>query len=213
MRLTAHSFFIYFFFSFFQKLQNAFKPLAQPNSMGLMPAKCHRKLVPKAYTRKATKVVKKAYVRGIPGAKIRMFDMGNRSKRQWKWQVDLVSKQPIQLRHNQLEAARVTINAFLVKKITKAMFYFKFRSFPHNIMRENPQATGAGADRFQRGMKHCFGKPIGYAARVRKNAKVLSVWVDKQEHIPLVKEVLKRAAGKLSGLYRLEISSFEGKTI
>ena len=36
-----------------------------------MPAKCHRRFEPKAYSRKATKVVKKAFVRGIPGANIK----------------------------------------------------------------------------------------------------------------------------------------------
>ncbi|MBR9681503.1 MAG: 50S ribosomal protein L16 [Candidatus Altiarchaeota archaeon] len=178
-----------------------------------MPAKCHRRFEPKAYTRKATKVVKKAYVRGIPGAKIRMFDMGNKSKREWNWQVDLISKQHIQLRHNQLEAVRVTINAFLVKKLTKIAFYFKIRSYPHNIMRENPMATGAGADRFQRGMRKSFGKPVGFAARVRKNTKVMSVWVDELEHLPPVKEILRRSCGKLSGNFRLEISEFKGKRI
>ena len=93
------------------------------------------------------------------------------------------------------------------------MFYFKVRSYPHNIMRENPMATGAGADRFQRGMRLSFGKPIGFAARVKKNAKVVSVWVDKEEYIPFVKEVFKRASGKLSGNFRIEISDFEGKKI
>ena len=181
--------------------------------MGLMPAKCHRRYEPKAYSRKATKVVKKAYVRGIPGAKIRMFDMGNKAKRDWKHQVDLISQQHIQLRHNQLEAIRVTINAYLVKTITKPMFYFKIRSYPHNIMRENPMATGAGADRFQRGMRKSFGKPIGYAARVRKNAKVLSVWVDDPAYLPDVKKVLRRVRGKLSGNFRVEVGDFEGKTI
>ncbi|HDR53733.1 MAG TPA: 50S ribosomal protein L16 [archaeon] len=180
--------------------------------MGLMPAKCHRKMEPKPYTRKATKVVKKAFVRGIPGSKIHVFDMGNKKKRDWKWQIDMVAEESLQLRHNQLEAARVTINAYLTKKVTKPLFYFKFRAHPHHIMRENPLATGAGADRFQRGMRQSFGKPVGYAARVKAGSNILSIFLDDLKYLPDVKQALRLASNKMSGTHRVEVKEF-GKLI
>jgi len=179
--------------------------------MGLRPAKCYRSLKGKAYTRKAVRVMKKAYIRGIPGARIRIFDMGNKSKREWMWEVDLVAKEPVQLRHNQLEAARMAVNKMLLDKVGRANFFFRVRAFPHHVLRENPLATGAGADRFQKGMRHAFGRPIGTAARVKPGKVVFSVWVDKKDFIDVVKEAYRIAKLKLSGDYRIEIKRFEGR--
>jgi large subunit ribosomal protein L10e len=72
-------------------------------------------------------------------------------------------------------------------------------------MRENPLASGAGADRFQTGMAKAFGKPIGRAARVKPGQKVASVYVTK-EKIPVTKKALKRAMMKLSGKYKMQIT-------
>ena len=154
--------------------------------------------------------MKKAFVRGVPGIKIPLFDMGNKQKREWKYEIDLISKDTLQLRHNQLEAARQVINKALVKSFSKQGFFLRLRTYPHHIMRENPIATGAGADRFQRGMKKAFGKPIGRAARVKPGSIVFSAWVDSKDRTVVVKEAMKRAAKKMSGDYRIEIKEFSG---
>ena len=179
--------------------------------MGLRPAKCYRELKGPAYTRKAIRVMKKAFVRGVPGPKIRIFDMGNKSKREWKLEVDLIAKEPMQLRHNQLEAARMAVNKLLLKKVGRANYFFRVRAYPHHVLRENPLATGAGADRFQKGMKRAFGKPIGTAARVRPGKIVFSVWVDSEDFIPVIKEGYRIAKLKLSGDYRIEVREFNGR--
>ncbi len=178
--------------------------------MGLRPAKCYREIKGRAYTRKATRVMKKAYVRGIPGPKIRIFDMGNKSKRQWKWEIDLVAKDPVQVRHNQLEAARMTINKVMLGVVGRVNYFFRVRAYPHHILRENPMATGAGADRFQQGMRNAFGRPIGTAARLKPGKVLLSVWVDRKDFIPAIKEAFRRAKLKLSGDYRIEVKEFNG---
>jgi len=68
--------------------------------------------------------------------------------------------------------------------------------FPHHVMRENAMATGAGADRFQTGMRLSFGKPIGTAARVRAGQRILEVRVPPGKDF-VVKRAFKIASSKL----------------
>jgi large subunit ribosomal protein L10e len=175
--------------------------------MGLRPGRCYRELKGEAYTRRANKVMKKAFVRGIPGARIRLFDMGNKEKREWKMCAEMFSSRPIQLRHNQLEAMRMLIFKGLTDRMNKAPFFFRIRAYPHQILRENALATGAGADRFQQGMKHAFGKPIGVAARLKANRPLLSVYVDDETLLPIIKDIFRLAKNKLSGSYTFKVSS------
>jgi len=174
--------------------------------MGIRPAKCYREVKGKAYTRTAKRVMKKAFIRGIPGSKIQIFDMGNKSKRSWKMSVHLVSKDLIQVRHNQLEAVRMVVFKTLNNAIGRQNFFFRIRAYPHHVMRENPMATGAGADRFQQGMRSSFGKPIGRAARLKPGSDLLSVYVDDEKHLELIKRAYHLSKNKLSGNYRVRIS-------
>lgn len=179
--------------------------------MGLRPAKCYRDKKGKPYTRKAHKVAKKAFIKGIPGSKIRIFDMGNKKKRQWQLGVDLVSKQEVQARHNQLESARTAVFRRLNRKVGRQNFYFRVRAYPHHVLRENSMATGAGADRFQQGMRNAFGKPVGLAARLDEGQPLMSVYIDDDQHIPLIKEAYNHAKNKLSGDYRIRIRREVGR--
>ena len=173
--------------------------------MGLRPAKCYREVKGRPYTRKAIKVMRKAFIRGIPGSKIRIFDMGNKSKREWKIGVDMVAKDSVQVRHNQLESIRMAIFRQLNKTIGRQGFFFRIRAYPHHVMRENAMATGAGADRFQQGMRHAFGKPIGVTARLKPGKELLSVYVDDEKHVPVIKEAFRIAKNKLSGDYSFRV--------
>jgi len=62
-------------------------------------------------------------------------------------------------------------------------------------MRENTLATGAGADRFQTGMRKAFGKPIGLAARVKPGQSLMEVRVNKSKQ-KFAKEALRRSSAK-----------------
>ncbi len=179
--------------------------------MGLRDASCYREVKGRPYTRKSIRVMKKAFIRGVPGPKIRIFDMGNKQKREWKVAVHLVSKDLIQVRHNQLESVRMVVFRPLNKLVGRQNFYFRVRAYPHHVLRENPLATGAGADRFQQGMRNAFGKPIGTAARLRPGKVLLSVYVDDRRHIPLIKKAFETASKKLSGNYRIEVEEGEFK--
>lgn len=160
----------------------------------LRKAVAYRK-IERPYTRKS-KYHKKSYVRAIPNNKIVRFVMGNlQAEETYTETFDLVSKESLQLRHNSIESARLTVNRFLEKHVGKGSFYFRILIYPHHILRENPLASGAGADRMSTGMKKSFGKSIGLAAQVKKGQSIFRVKVNK-EHGDNAKRSLERAISK-----------------
>ena len=146
------------------------------------------------YTR-ISKFKKQSYIKANPRVNIIRFAMGN-TKKTFPYRLDLISKDNLQIRQNAIESARMGCNRVLEKKIGKPAYHFKIRIYPFHILRENPLAAGAGADRFSTGMKHSFGKAMGNAARIKKGKVLLSVGVNKQ-NIPVAREALKRAQNKL----------------
>lgn len=162
--------------------------------MGLRPGRCYRKHE-RPYTRQSIRVPKKGYVKGVPKPKITEFELG--TKANYDANVFLVSERPVQIRHNALESARVTIIQNMEKRLGRGnTFFMKVRVYPHHVIRENALATGAGADRFQQGMRQSFGKPIGTAAQVDKGQKIMEVRVN-SNNVALAKDALRRAAYKL----------------
>ncbi len=158
----------------------------------LRRANSYRRLE-RPYTR-TSKYKKKAFVKVRPNINIVKYDLGN-PKKQFPFQVQLIAKNNFQLRHNALESARQTSNRVLEKTLGKNSYHMKIRVFPHHILRENPLASGAGADRMSTGMKKAFGKPISAAARVKRGQVVMHVDVVKA-NIPTAKKALKRASCK-----------------
>ncbi|MBT5022733.1 50S ribosomal protein L16 [Candidatus Woesearchaeota archaeon] len=154
------------------------------------------------YTR-VSKFRNKSYVRARPNSKIVLYDMGNLRKH-FPMCVLLKSKANLQIRDNALEAARQTINRYLVKKVGKGEFRIQLRVFPHHILRENPLASGAGADRMSTGMKCSFGKCIGVAAQIKYGQPLIQVYLGKAGVAPS-KIGLKRAASKLPCPCSLEV--------
>mgnify|MGYP000944431493 CR=1 FL=1 len=152
------------------------------------PAKMYRNLAKMPYTRRE-------YMGGIPGSKIVQFDMGNLTQ-EFPIEISIVAEEACQIRHAALEAARISINRQLAKSVGRLNYHFKLRTYPHHVLRENKQATGAGADRVSEGMRRAFGKAVGTAARVRAGQKVFSVWVNPQ-HAKRAKVALQRGIHKL----------------
>jgi large subunit ribosomal protein L10e len=77
-----------------------------------------------------------------------------------------------------------------------AGYYLKIRVHPHQILRENKMASGAGADRISQGMSLSFGKTVSRAARVKKGQHVFTVHTSRN-NFPIAKAALKRAAMKV----------------
>lgn len=155
--------------------------------MARKPASMYRRLE-RPYTRRE-------YMGGVPGSKVVHYDMGNLNT-EFPVTLTLVAKEPCQIRHTALEAARVTANRYLMTYVGRLNFHMKLRVYPHQVLRENKQATGAGADRVSSGMRHAFGKAVGTAARVDADQKIFSVSTTPQS-VPQAKLALRRAGHKL----------------
>lgn len=162
--------------------------------MGLRPAKCYRRLK-RPNCRISIRKPKRGYVKGVPGAKIHRFVAGDR-RREFPFSMSLVAEQTLLIRHNALEAVRISLNKNLEKRVGKDAYFMKILVYPHHVMRENPLATGAGADRFQTGMRKAFGKPIGTAARVKAGQRIIEVRAEKGKEAQ-IKRSLKIASSKL----------------
>ncbi|RLJ06714.1 MAG: 50S ribosomal protein L16 [Candidatus Aenigmatarchaeota archaeon] len=160
--------------------------------MALRPARCYRKLE-RPYTRKSKSKPRKSYVKGVPDPKIHRFQTG--PDQDFGLKLWLISRKSLQIRHNALEAARVAATKVL-DKLGKTNYFLRVIPYPHHVLRENPIATGAGADRFQTGMRLAFGNPIGTAAQVREGQKIMEVRVS-PENLEAGKRALKIAASKL----------------
>jgi large subunit ribosomal protein L10e len=163
----------------------------------------YRNISKKAYTRRE-------YMGGIPGSKIVQFDMGNLSQ-EFPVEMNLIVKESCQILHTALEAARISINRRLLKDVGRMNFHLKLRVFPHHVLRENKQATGAGADRVSEGMRLAFGKAVGTAARVTSGQVIFTTYTTPQ-YIDKVKVALKSGGHKLpspSYLTIIEKSSAE----
>lgn len=156
---------------------------------------CAYRRIERPYTRHS-KFKNKSFVRAKPNILIVKFDLGDPSK-EFTNRVDLVSRDNLQIRHNALEAARQTANRVLEKGLGKGNFHLKIRVYPHHILRENPLASGAGADRMSTGMKKSFGKVIGVAARVKDGQTILTLRVNKNQ-LKTGKLALKRASHKFA---------------
>ncbi|MBU1120460.1 MAG: 50S ribosomal protein L16 [archaeon] len=173
--------------------------------MGLRPGRCYRSRKKRAFSRVAVTVHKKNYIGSTPFVRTRQFNMGNPIK-EFTHILDLVVDEDVQLRDNSIEAIRVAINREIVKIAGKDGFFMKVRIYPYQILRENKQAQGAGADRVTKGMSHPYGKPIGRAARVRKGQKIVSILVD-EEHIEAAKKALMKAKPKLTSKVHVNIGT------
>lgn len=140
--------------------------------MGRRPARCYRYQKGKAYP-------KSRYCRGVPDAKIRIYDIGKKraAYNEFPCCVHLVSGEKEQISSEALEAARIAANKFMSTKAGKEAFHMRTRVHPFHVLRINKMLSCAGADRLQQGMRGAFGKPIGKAARVSIGTILISMRV------------------------------------
>jgi large subunit ribosomal protein L10e len=117
------------------------------------------------------------YIHGAPTPKISKFMMGD-TKGQFEYKFSLVAQGPVQVRHNALEAARVSANKVLFDALGETGYKIHLRVYPHVILRENRMIATAGADRLQEGMRRAFGKPTGRAARIKTGQAILDIYVN-----------------------------------
>ena len=171
------------------------------------PASMYRDIDKPSYTRRE-------YITGIPGSKIAQHQMGDQNKEteEYPVQISLVVEEEVQLRHGSMEAARLSANRHLIKELGEGNYKMVLRKFPHQVIRENKQATGAGADRVSDGMRQAFGKIVGTAARVQANERLFTAYceVDQAEE---VKEAFRRAYNKITPPCRIKVERGEEQLI
>lgn len=145
---------------------------------------------------KSMATTRREYMGGVPLSRLTQFVIGNKSAK-FPIQLSLTANEKCQLRHNALESARISANKALEKNVGSANYLLHIRVYPHIVIRENKQATGAGADRVSQGMRRAYGKPVGTAARVKVNQILMTLDTTEQYLIP-AREALWKAGTKLS---------------
>lgn len=154
----------------------------------------YRRVDARPYTRRS-KFREKSYIRASPASKVVRYSMGDLVKK-FPVRYTLYSKDVLQIRHNAIESARMAANRHLEGTLGKTGFHLIVRMYPHHVLRENAFASGAGADRLSTGMAASFGKVVGIAARVKRDAPLFSVEVEKDK-IDVAKVALRKASYKI----------------
>jgi len=160
------------------------------------PARMYRRVVGQAYTRRE-------YMGGVPHDRIVQYNMGDPNGK-FDVEMKLVGEEMCQIRHVALESCRVAAGRVLLAGGT-TNFHMRINVYPHNVLRENKVATGAGADRVSQGMRAAFGKPIGTAARVFPGTELITLRVP-AANFARGKQALLKAAFKLPTPCRIVVS-------
>jgi large subunit ribosomal protein L10e len=161
--------------------------------MGRRPARCYRYQKNKPYP-------KSRFNRGVPDAKIRIYDVGARKNGvdDFPFCYHIVSRELEQITSEALEAARIQANKYMTKKANKESFHMRIRCHPFHVLRINKMLSCAGADRLQTGMRQSWGKPQGTTARVRIGQILISIRT-KEQYRAAAQEALRRAKFKFPG--------------
>lgn len=168
---------------------------------------CAYRRLERPYTRHS-KYRNLSFVKSKPSKKVVRYSHGNPNK-EYYYTVNLVSKEAMQIRHNAIESGRLSANRILEKQVGKGNFHFQIRIYPHHMLRENPLAAGAGADRMSTGMKKAFGKVIGSAAQIREDQILATVSVEKN-HLDKARKAMKRMSYKFPNRNRIETTIVAG---
>jgi large subunit ribosomal protein L10e len=163
----------------------------------------YREISKPAYTRRE-------YITGIPGSKIAQHNMGNlkTDPDDYEVHISLKVEEECQIRHGSLESARLSANRVMLKQVGQENYKMVLRKFPHHVLRENKQATGAGADRVSDGMRQSFGKVVGTAARVGRGETIFTIYCN-PEDADVAKDALRRAYNKMSPPCRIVVEKGE----
>merc|ERR1712054_25756 len=107
-------------------------------TMGRRPSKCYRYQKNKPY-------IKSRYCRGVPDAKIRIYDLGRKkaSVDDFPFCAHLVSDELEQVSSEALEACRIACNKYMTKSSGKDAFHIRIRVHP--LPRERGQARPRGS--------------------------------------------------------------------
>ena len=103
---------------------------------------------------------------------------------------------------------RITAVRALDSALGRENYYLKVRVYPHHVLRQNKQASGAGADRVSMGMRLAFGKAIGTAARVEAGQTLLTVKVT-PKGFTAAKEAMRKAYNKIASPCHIDVKGLD----
>lgn len=174
--------------------------------MGRRPARCYRYCKNKPYP-------KSRFCRGVPDAKIRIYDVGRKRAdvSEFPAVCHLVSYEKEQISSEALEAARVCANKYMINNCGKDNFHMRIRAHPYHVLRINKMLSCAGADRLQTGMRGAYGKPNGLVARVNIGQILISIRC-REDRIAHAVAALRRCKYKFPGRQKVFTSDMWGFT-
>lgn len=168
--------------------------------MAKNPARMYRKIMQYAYTRRE-------FMGGVPGNRILQYESGP-ANGDFPVTLTLIPEERGQIRHTALESMRTTAVRALDSALGRENYHLKVRVYPHHVLRQNKQASGAGADRVSMGMRLAFGKAIGTAARVEAGQPILQVRVQ-LKGVNAAKEALRKAYNKVASPCHIDIEGMD----
>lgn len=168
--------------------------------MAKNPARMYRKITQHAYTRRE-------YMGGVPGNRILQYESG-KATGDFPVTLTLIAEERGQIRHTALESMRTTAVRALDSALGRENYHLKVRVYPHHVLRQNKQASGAGADRVSMGMRLAFGKAIGTAARVMAGQPVLQVRVPARG-LAAGKEAMRKAYNKIASPCHIDVEGLD----
>ena len=168
--------------------------------MAKNPGRMYRKIMQHAYTRRE-------YMGGVPGNRIIQFESGVATG-DFPIRLTLIAEERGQIRHTALEAMRQTAVRALDAGVGRENYHLQVRVYPHHVLRQNKQASGAGADRVSMGMRLAFGKAIGTAARVEAGQPILQVRVT-SKGVAAAKEAFRKAYNKVATPCHIDIEGLD----
>jgi len=146
---------------------------------------------------------RREYMGGVPASRITQFVLGNKTG-EFPVQISLSANEKCQVRHNALESARITVNRAMENKVGVANYRVHVRVYPHVVLRENKQATGAGADRVSQGMRAAYGKAVSTAAEIKPNQIIITIETT-EAFIEPAKSALRKAGMKIPSPCKVNI--------
>jgi len=148
---------------------------------------------------------RREYMGGVPASRITQFVLGNKTDK-FPVEVALYPLERCNIRHNALESARITVNRAMEKAAGPTNYRLRIRVYPHVVLRENKQATGAGADRVSQGMRAAYGKAVGTAAEVKPNQKIITIETT-ERFAESAKNALRKAGMKIPSPCKVNVGS------
>jgi len=166
--------------------------------MAIRKASAYTRYVGRPFTR-TSRNKSKSYIKTIPTSKVVKYHIGNQKDfRDGKhpFIVRCVAEKRVHIRDVAIEAARQSLTKVMDEKAS-GQYYLAVKIFPHNFLRENKTAAGAGADRMSTGMTQSYGIIIGRSARVFSGQDVFFISCANEKSARIARDALKAIRAKM----------------